>query len=253
MNERPCLIDGREYDCGFMPEGLYVFQNIRTAGVQAAEAARHAEILDLAAREVLGRNDSTDSRALAADIENLLRRNNYPSGALSYVTVRRYMGGELTVSAREIFPYGRRQLRMIFPRAAVCDYDLPFGEWPTSLSESADETARAAVRKACPDVRTVVRRSSGGAILSADGAPLFIVEGGQIVSPVPQVPSAEFESVAAAARKAGIPFTADAIDTERLLAADELFFADRRGLTAVSSCEGHLYMHLTADRIGGLY
>lgn len=250
---RPCIIDGEAGDCGRLPDGLCVCQNIRTVGHRGLGVDRHLEVLGIAAREVLGLRLSISPQTLASQIEQLLSGNGYPSDGLSFVAVRQYLTGQLAIVANELSPYRQRRMRMIFPKAAIVDYELPFSEHRTSLSESAVQMALADVRRLSPYIKAVLRRNSFGHIISADGAPLFIVENGGIIAPPPVVPSAEFDAAAEAIQKAGLPLATDTVDTDRLLQAEELFFADHRGITAVAECEGHIYIHLTAARIGDLY
>lgn len=253
MQERPCLIDGRTADCGRLPDGLYVYQQVRTVGRHGLNTGRHFEILDRASREVLGFGVRSDAGSLDTQISKLLEDNGYPSDGLSFVTLRQYQSGQLLVAANPIFPYRERKLRIVYPQAGIADYELPFTEQPTSMSESATAIALRELQRKDSRIKTVIRRNTAGEILSADGAPLFIIEGRQVVSPLRTTDSVEFETAAAAAMRAGLTFATDVVDTERLLNADELFFADYRGLTAVSTCEGHLYIHLLTERLSSFF
>ena len=252
--ERPCLVDGRAEDCGRLPDGLYVWQNVRTEGVHGLNAGRHLELLNAAAREVLGFGVQSDARGLESQISKLLSDNGYPSdGSFSYVTLRQYLTGEFMIVANEILPYRTRKLRSVFPRAGIVDYDLPFSERPSSLSEAAHDVARAALRRENPDLKCVLRCNGAGEIVSADGAPLFIIEKECVIAPPREFGSVEFECVEMAAAKSGLQFATEPLDRERILAAEELFYADHRGVTSVLSCEGHLYIHLLTERIGKQY
>lgn len=253
MMERPCLVDGRPYDCGGLPDGLYVSQNIAVTGRRGLFVERHAEVLDHASRQLLGFGLCRSARNIGHDIERLLADNGYPADGLSYVTVRQYLSGELAIAANALFPYRERGLRVVFPRAAVVDYEIPFSEVRSSLSESAIEAARAVLRQQSPEVQTILRRNSRGEIVEADGAPLFLAVGGRIVAPEPSVPSAEFATAVEAVLAAGLSFETAVVDGDMLMAADELFFADHRGITAVASCGERHYMHLLAARVGNLY
>ena len=253
MPANPCLVDGKPFDRGPLPDGLFVAANIRTAGVRPLDTDLHAEVLDRASREVLGLRCSTDPRELADSIGGLLRTNGYPDDGLSFVTVRRYLSGSVVVAANGLFPYRERRLRMIFPQAGIADFGIPFSEYRSSMSEAAFEMARVELGRWNSAVKSVVRRTAEGDIVEIDGAPLFIVEGGRVVSPQRRTMSAEFGVAAEAVRRAGFGLVTERIDTERLLAAEELFFADHRGITAVSCCSGHIYMHLVAERVADFY
>ena len=58
------MIDDRTADCSALPDGLYVYQNIRTVGHRALYASRHIELLDRAACEILGRTAAIDARKI---------------------------------------------------------------------------------------------------------------------------------------------------------------------------------------------
>ena len=247
INERPCIVDGRPCDWGDMPDGLYVSQNIAVTGRRGVSVDRYAEALDYASRELLGFGIRQSARSIERDIETLFADNGYPADGLSRAIVRQYLSGEFVIRAGEILPYRERALRVVFPRAAVVDYDIPFSEVRSSLSEAALEAAYGHLPRG---VQTVLRRSSRGGIVSADGAPLFAVAGKRVTTPEPEVPSAEFEMAAEAVLAAGLDLVTGEVDSEMLLEADELFFADYRGITAVSSFEERHYMHLMAARVG---
>lgn len=251
--ERPCIVDGCGCDGGRLPDSLYVYQNVRTTGQRGLNVARHMEVLDAAAREVLGAGVGYSPKRVENQISGLLSENNYPSDGLSYVTLRQYLSGEFAIIARGLFPYKQRRLRMFFPRAGIVDYSLPLSEQPTAMSEAAVQMAMAAMRAEDATLKCVIRRNPDGEIVSADGAPLFIFENGAVVAPPPAVESVEFESAVRAVSRAGFPFSTDRIDTDRLLNAEELFFADYRGLTAVSACGEHVFIHMAAERIGNFF
>ena len=253
ISERPCLVDGRPCDLGGLPDGLYVSQNIRTAGTRALHIGRHFEVLDSASATLLGFGVRTTPQKLSKLVSELLDNNGYPADSLSYITVRQYLSGELLIAANEIFPYRERGLRVWSPRAGIADFEIPFSEVQSSLSESAVQIARLGLQRDDAEVRVVLRRNVNGEIVSADGAPLFIVKDGLVTAPQPAVPSAEYDAACRAVLASGLPLADGEIDTERLLDADELFFADHRGMTAVSSCADHVYMHLLAARIARYY
>lgn len=250
MMKRPSLVDGRPFDCGDLPDGLYVSQNIAVEGRRGVAVERYVSALDYAARELLGFGVGCSARSLERDIARLLAENGYPSDSLSYVIVRQYLSGELTITANNIFPYRERALRVVFPRAGIVDFEIPFSEVRSSLSEAAYEAARMRLPLG---VQTVLRRNSLGEVVSADGAPLFAVVEGRVVTPEPAVLSAEFDMAAEAVLAAGLPLAVTTVAEETLMAADELFYADHRGITAIASCGERHYMHLLAARVGNRY
>ena len=163
------------------------------------------------------------------------------------------LSGELLILANDIFPYRRQQLRSIHPKGGFVDYDLPFPEYSSSLTESACQIAKARMRKSDPSLGTVLRRNLRGEVVSADGAPLFIIAGGEVRAPQPPTPSVEYETAVSAIMKAGLPFAVRTLDTEQIAAAEELFYADHRGITSLHSAGGHNYLHLGAERIARFF
>lgn len=253
MIERPCLVDGRQYDFGELPEGLFVVQRIRTIGIEPQHTERHFEVLDTASRKVLGFAAEGDAASLHSSIKGMLAGNGYRSDSFSFVTVRQYLSGQLTVTANPIFPYSERGLRFVYPRAAVADYEIPFSDLPSSLTEAAAEAALVREQRRNSRIQVVLRRNGEGLLLSAGDAPLFIIERDTVTTPHTAVPAAETLAVAEAAARTGLAFAFGDIDTDRLLAAEEAFIADHRGLTALSSCGEHTFIHMRAAALGRIF
>ena len=242
----PCCIDDRFDDCGTFPEGLYVFQDIRTDGHSPLRLAEHVRCLQEAARELFGDTPAIDERTTKSRIERLLRDNGYSATMPSHIAMRLYRSGEAVIIARETLPYTRMTIRSIYPEAAIIDYDIPFSRQPSSLRETI--CAAASLQAAAAGARCVLQRNSAGEIVAADDAPIFVVAGRDILMPE-QLPSVEFDIAAAAIRKAGFSPIAETVTDDLLARADELFYVDYRGLTAVSRCGERAYMHIIAERI----
>ena len=247
MKSLPCCIDGRRADLGEYPDGLYVYQDIRTEGHRPLNLPRHIFYLQDAARELFGTVPDIDERTLEASVSSLLKENDYPSAMPSHITLRHYLSGQTVIAARETSPYRRMTMRTIFPAAAVIDYDIPFSAQPSSVREAARGTA--ALRAAAAGAGTVLQRTSSGCIAAADDARPFAVVGREIIMP-DTLPSVWSEIAVAAVRKAGFAPVTETITDELLARADELFYVDHRGLTAVSRCGGRAYMHIIAERVG---
>lgn len=248
MKLRPCHIDDRATGGECIPEGLYVYQNVRIGGGRPLMVDRYAATLRRAAADVMGVEADIDERVLSRRIADLLDKNGYPSDMAAYVTVRYYLSGETVLLGGDILPYSKVSARRVFPSAAVVDYDIPFSDQPSSLSLAAGQTALQHARAAGADI--AVRRNSGGIIVSAGDAPIFIVEGRRVISSSASVLTADLEAVAEAVAAAGFELHIDDITSETLAAADEVFFADCRGITALSRCGRNVYMHIIASRIG---
>ena len=242
----PCCIDDRFDDCGAFPEGLYVFQNIRTDGHRPLRLAEHIRCLQEAAQEMFGTSPHIDARATERSIERLLHDNDYSATMPSHIAMRHYRTGETALIARETLPYTRMTMRSIYPAAAIVDYDIPFSRQPSSLRESI--VAAASLQAAAAGARCVLQRNAAGEIVAADDAPMFVVAERDIIMPE-QLPSVEADIAVEAIRKAGFHLATASVTADLLARADELFYVDYRGLTAVSRCGERVYMHIIAERI----
>lgn len=244
---RPCCIDNRMADGEQLPEGLYVYQNIRTQGCRPLCTERHVDSLRRAAAEVLCTLPDIDDRTVARSITSLLERGGYPSDMASYATVRYYASGQTVILGGDILPYARISIRTVYPRGAVVDYDPPFSDYPSSLSLAALQAAR--IRARAAGAEAVIRRNTRGLIASAEESPLFAVCGDEVVVSSATVSSAEFDTACKAIAAAGLTLRIDDLTAAGLEAADEAFFIDHRGITALSRCGERTYMHLLAHRI----
>ncbi len=249
MTENVCCIDGRMTTCGDYPDGLYLYQNIRTSGHEALYLDRHIELLKRAALETTGREPSIDTAATKRDISALLMRNNYPAAMQSQVVMRWYTSGHLLLSAGEISTYRSFGLRSIYPAAAIVTYDVPLSAHPTSARESLAALAR--IKAMSEGARVAIQADSRGHAVSADDAPLFMIREYTLVVP-PAIDSVERRLVTDVAGRAGLEIMTRDIPVEELGSADELFYIDYRGITAIGRCGERAYMHFLTERIAGL-
>mgnify|MGYP001521573706 FL=1 len=246
MTDNVCCIDGHMEACGTWPDGLYVYQNIRTAGHEPLYLDRHIACLRHAAREVTGRAPEIDTAGTARDIAELLRRNNYPTAVQSQVIMRWYASGHLLLAGGEISPYREFGLRSIYPTAAVVTYDNPLSPHPTSAREALAAIAR--LRAASAGARIAIQADSAGLVVSADNAPVFTVREYTVTTP-PAADSVERSLVIEAVRKAGLQMATADIAVADLDRADEIFFIDYRGITSIGRCGSRAYMHILTERI----
>ena len=85
-------------------------------------------------------------------------------------------------------------------------------------------------------------------LLTADGAPLFTVRGHTVYT-APAPASVEGCLVREAVRAAGLTLREEPLQRRELPRAEELFYADHRGITALSRCDGQPLMTLVAERV----
>lgn len=227
-----------------MPPRTY--QIVHTLAGEPRALERHVALLDEASRALFGRHSpfglQTARRAVAA-----LLRQERPSREYSFF-VRLAAGpdGEAECTADGASLYRGYTLRTLTPDGATLRYELPFAAYPTDARDAA-----AALADACAGARSArcaVRCDDAGRMTHIGGEPLFAVQGRRLYAPSPDgdVPR---ETLLRAAETAGLEITEEAPLYGLLPRIDELFFVDRRGITALAHCDGQPLMRLTAERL----
>jgi hypothetical protein len=136
------------------------------------------------------------------------------------------------------------------PRAVTYDYSIPFPAFPTSfqlLAQSHFDSLALAEHGATRSVRR-----EGESLLACGDAPLFAIRGKVLLTPAltdGAMDSVERRLVLEAAPEAHFTLREEPILHSELKSLDELFFADARGITSLSDCDGAKFMSLSAPRL----
>ena len=224
----------------------FVYQHIRVQRLGLPELAAHIAVAAAAARALFGVEFRPDLRLTDSLCRQMLIRNRYPGDMASCIEMRLRASGDVTYRCGEIFLHEGLALRSVRPEAVTICYDLPFGEAPHSARLAAHAVAAAeAQRRGC---RAVVRCNAQGMAATADDSPLFAVFGRRIVTP-PAPASVERDRVVRAAAAAGYRLDEVPVGRSELARADELFYSDCRGITALASCDGRTYADIIARRV----
>ena len=142
--------------------------------------------------------------------------------------------------------YDGYAFRSLQPEAVTVGYDLTLSEAPTSAREAAAQLARRLAERRGAEV--AVRCDSAGILRSADDAPLLAIAGRTVLT-APGPASVERRLAVLAVRAAGLELREEAFGRADLPSLDELFFADHRGVTSLSRCDGLPLMTFVAERI----
>ena len=228
------------------PEGVYVYQYIHVRRVQLPELPAHIAAAADTARKIFGTEFRPDVRETDSLCRRMLLQNRYPENLSSCIEMRLYASGDVVYRCGEIFTHDGLTFRPVRPEAVSLCYDIPFGDGPTSARRAAHAMAMNEARR--KGFREVVRCSSSGLAATAGDAPLFAVFGRRIVTP-PAAPSVERDRVVLAAAKAGYRLSEEVVARESLRFADELFYSDCRGITALFGCDGRTYTDIIARAI----
>ena len=213
--------------------GLYLYQTVHLARGRARNVAGHIAVLDAASRELFGH-----PYAPAAE--------RYPAGVSGFVRIELDPDGKERLSPAGVSLYDGYAFRSLQPEAVTVDYDLPLSEAPTSAREAAAQLARRLAERAGAEV--AVRCDSAGILGSADDAPLLAIAGRTVLT-APGSASVERRLAVQAVRAAGLELREEAFGRADLPSLDELFFADHRGVTSLSRCDGLPLMTFVAERI----
>ena len=224
----------------------FVYQHIRVHRLGLPELAAHIAVAAAAARELFGIEFRPDLRLTDSLCRQMLLQNRYPNDLSSCIEMRLSASGRVEYRCDGIFVHDGLAMRSVRPGAMTVAYDIPFGEAPSSARLAAHRMALAEARRA--GFRSVVRCNAREMVLTADDAPLFAVFGRRIVTPATR-PSVERDRVVRAAAAAG--YRLDEVQLERtaLLRADEIFYSDCRGITALSVCDGRTLADIIARAV----
>ena len=225
---------------------LCLYQTVHVARGRARNVAAHAALLDAASRALFGRPYAPDPARLAARIEALAAAERYPAGVSGFVRLELTPEGGERLLAAGISLYDGYALRSLSPAAVTLRYDPLCPEAPTSAREAAELLAArlAALRGAAAAGRCDAEER----LLTADGAPLFTVRGHTVYT-APAPASVEGCVAREAVRTAGLTLREEPLRRRERPRAEELFYADHRGITALSRCDGQPLMTLVAERV----
>jgi len=225
---------------------VYLYQTVHLRCGRPRLVAAHAAVLAEAARALFGAEYAPDPERLERRIAEAARAERYPSAVSGFVRIELTAGGEERIVPAGVSLYDGYALRSLMPEASVVQYDLPFGEAPTSVREVAAGLARCRAAQEGADV--ALRCDASGVCRTLDDAPLLAVAGRRVVL-APGERSVERHLALLAVRAAGLDVSEEPFGLEALADFDELFAVDHRGVTAVSRCGGRPYMALLAERV----
>lgn len=243
---KSCYIDGCAFERDVFPEGLYVYQPIMTFGYKALHLGNYLHRLKVAAEEVLCSVPSLSERGVATMITEFLRKNNYPATMPASVELRCYLSGEVVLLGGEVSPYPKLGLRMLMPAGVDVCYELPLSEHLSSVRRAAAEAARA--RAESQGAKVAVRFDREGYARSVNDSEIFVIKEYTVMMPAPPE-SVEGVLMLEAIRRSGLQVEVVPMSLEMLETADEIFYIDHCGVTALGAFNGHPLMHILAEKI----
>ena len=216
-------------------QGLFLYQHLRAKNGKIAHLQQHLELLENTSQKLFGQSINLTEKIVLKECEELLSRGGYSSTAVHILELRIWQGGEHQIRVVETSLYKEFTLRVMRPKAMVaqgCNY--PFN-LPTSAALAMVDFMRlSALEKQCQVALCVDQNS---VVNSVDGATPIVVHGTTITAG--NLSSSLYTDLVVDALK-NLPnhtLVIAPISLAQIECADELFYADARGITAVGSLD----------------
>ncbi len=225
---------------------LHLYQILHVERRSPCYLREHIEVLDRASQQLFRRSFRPEVQQVEEEVHRLLDALCLRREATHFVRIELFASGERMLRYAGTSLYDGYALRSLRPAAVTVRYDLPTGEYPTSLGEEAARWALHAAEQR--GARCAVHCDGRGILLTADNAPLVAIQGETCcLSPAPE--SLERLLARECIRAAGLTLRETPILHDQLSRFDELLYIDHRGITSLASCDGRPYMNILTDRL----
>lgn len=232
----------------------FVYQRVHTLSGRAFHLGEHLVIATRAFEHIYGVRPRLDEREIAGLITKTLRSVRVPARTGATVMLRFVLsegaGCDVACEFERVLldaGYAHSPLR---PKAATCEYSIPFPALPTNFQIEAKDLFDALVLRAHGATRSV--RREGERLFSCGDAALFAIRDRVLLTPPlteGAMDSVERRLVIAAAPGSRLQVREESIMHSELKSLDELFFVDAAGITSLSECDGAKFMSLAAPRL----
>lgn len=223
---------------------LFVWQRMRTKGLELLRATQHIERLNRSALSLFGISTTLSTKELQDICRRLLIRGNYSSTATHIVELRLDSVGDISLRVIETSLYKDFALRVVRPKAYITECSAQLLESNTSASLVIADILRAEANN--KDCAIAICTNSHGEIKYIDGASPIIVRGKEItISPTIDTLDTVI-AIDALKQLNGMELTIAPIMVDLLSTATELLYVDSRGVTSVSQVGDRFYADSTA-------
>lgn len=250
---------------------LYLYQTLHLYHGRVRLLDRHVGLLDRCARELFGVRYRPDLRQLEQRVLAAASAQRYPSDFSAFVCIEVTADGAERLVPVGVSYYEGYALRSVRPEGVSVMYEPPLNGYPTQASEAAAAAARRMAE--CAGGRVAVQYGADGIYHTAEGAPLAVVRDDTVFLAPEGTPyeipasvfgmegsplrgcrfdpprSVEYGLIVEAVRAAGLTLYEAPFGADVLACADELFWLDYRGVTALSHCDGRPLMSFVAERV----
>ena len=236
-----------KYDTNKRP--LYIYQRMRTKDNHILYLEEHLELINYGFELLYGTPTALTIEQVNKDCEKLLKKGGYQENATHILELRydRYQNYSLRVLETSL--YKHFSVRAVRPKAHIFNIANLEINLPTSAAITANELLCTMARRYDCDIPLCI--DDYGVLSSIDGASPIIARGREIV--ISQtIPSVELEmAYQALSNQTKYKITTSPISIEEATHADELFYIDYRGITAVGSLSDSFYSDNIAHTVIG--
>ena len=227
----------REYE--FSTGALYVLQRMRTRDNKVLYAGEYLEILNNAFQSLTGKCTTLTAKTIEDVCSQLLTIGKYSPNSCHIIELAYDMDHNFAFRVVETSIYKTLTVRAVRPVAQMFYFAHQELNLPTSAAVATNELFRHMARLQDADVPVYI--DIDGVVKSIDGASPIIVQGRDITI------SANIESVEVLTLLEALQNLPNYhlhfgdISFSDAVAADEFFYVDYRGITAVQYMSGHMY------------
>ena len=225
---------------------LSLYQRLRATDRRVMHLNRHLDILRSYAAILLPHTPIPTASEIEQMCNRLLSRGGYNSSSTHILELNLWQSGRVRLSVIETSLYKGFDLRVLRPNAAIIEGCSTALLYPTSAALECEKLMKIIARQNGCDVALSVQNSS---VIAIDSTNPIIVHGTNVTIGN-SITSAYTELVVETLKK--LPqynISLSEISLQQVATADELFFADHRGLTAVGSLGGRQYSDTVAYAI----
>ncbi len=219
-----------------------IYQIIHTLDGHALHLEAHVDALYRDYKQIYNKNLGLSSQRLRTEIEELI-----PSSKFSiFIRVELFEDGSTKLSIEEMSIYRGYSLRCIYPVAHPLHYKSPLEECSTTAGEMVAKLAELEARQHGADIAL---RVDGEVVDRASTSPIVALVDQVIYTSSSTTLSVEHTALLEAAKKINITIIDSYPTLSQLAQANELFFANHHGVTAIRSLNKRHYTSFTARKL----
>lgn len=232
--------------------GVYVLERVHTLDYRVRRLAEHLARLRAACEQAFGFAPICSVGDLADDIAGLLARNRMTRRVSCPVKISVAADARMIVECESATFGAGCYLRAKMPSLAALQYDMPmpWGGYPSSLSEQAEALADLRVR--ISGAEKAIRLDGRMMIAGSPWSVPFLVKDNHVFAPSEST-SVEYLTACEAIRAAGLPLHVRALSHRALDNADEIFTVDIMGMTSYSRIGRRPLSSTAASRIASYF